>query len=431
MAVNDNRKKIRFRRGDETNLVSPLNTEKIAYGQPIYNATKNYLSIGDSTGDKLYKNLRPLDVRRVKGYFDDEITMSGVASESKQYWLTGKSNNVVELYSQGGFELWTGNRAWTSSDPDAIKTFEVYRNQYAQFHVPMRTDTLKTQNIKTSTNDTDAITLSNNLITLNKDLSSAYDITTAGNILSTGGIAFNGATLGSKKLVIPSGTEVDILGKVNLGSNNSTDIINLNSDIRGFNDDGGVTPTQRFRLIPSIGRVEIRDIITDTGYIGKLQLGAATTEYIYKGSINNRVRFAKELYNTFPGATTVTLENTDFLDGDILEVHIVPKNLADDPGWADDVSPTVRQVVVRGSGVDAVVHEALGLSYVGLSSGSVGSQPIFIAHTDVLMTGTGSTTKNVTIGGSIYKTEKYDVATNTTSSSTDEYYYICKIVRIR
>lgn len=425
MAVNDNRKKIRFRRGEEASLVSSSNTEKIAYGQPIYNATKNYLTIGDSTGNKTYKNLKPLDVRRVRGYFDDDGTMSGVKSENKLYYLTGISNNV-ELYSQGGFELWTGNRAWIPSDPDAIKTFEVYRNQYAQFHVPMRTDTLKTKNIKTSTNDTDAITLSNNLITLNKDLSTAHDITTTGNILSTGGIAFNGATLGSKKLVIPSGTEVDILGKVNLGSNNSTDIINLNGDIRGFNDDGGVTPTQRFRLRPSIGRIEVRDIAVDTGYIGKLQLGAATTEYIYKGSIDNRVRFAKELYNNFPGATTVTLENTDFLDGDILEVHIVPKHFADDPAWADDISPTVRQAVVRGSGVDAKVWETLGLPYVGLFSDSIST-----ARTDILMDGVGSTTKTVTIGSSIYKKETYHFATNTKSSSTDYYYYICKIVRIR
>ncbi len=181
MAGNDNRKKIRFRRGEEASLVSPLNTEKIAYGQPIYNATKNYLTIGDFAGDKLYKYLPPLDVRRVKGYFDDENEMSGVTSESKQYWLTGKSSNVVELYSQGGFELWTGSKACAPDDPDvpdAEKTFEVCGNQCAQFYVPMRADTLKTKNIKTSTDGTNAITLSNNLITLNKNLSSAYDITT-------------------------------------------------------------------------------------------------------------------------------------------------------------------------------------------------------------------------------------------------------------
>jgi len=304
MAMNDNRKRIRFRRGEEAALTNALNTETVAYGQPIYDVTKNYLFVGDSAGNKLLKNLRPLDVRRVKGYFNDASSMSGVAEDSKMYWITGGAfENNVEIFSQGGFSIYTGNKAWIPSDPDADKTFEIYRNQYAQFHIPMRTDTLKTQYIKTSTNDTDAITLSNNLITLNKDLSTAYKIS------STSGIAFDGATLGSKKIVIPSGTESDILGKVNLGSNNAADIINLNGTIRGFDDDGSATPNHLFRFDPSIGRIEVSAVATESASLDEAQIGILTiNNYVKKlGNSDARVQFAEDLLVT---PVTISLPDT-------------------------------------------------------------------------------------------------------------------------
>ena len=47
MALNDNRRRIRFRRGTNDQIVSSKNTEKIVYGQPVFNSTKNYLSIGE------------------------------------------------------------------------------------------------------------------------------------------------------------------------------------------------------------------------------------------------------------------------------------------------------------------------------------------------------------------------------------------------
>lgn len=96
-----NKTRLLIRRGENSALVD--NEEMIAYGQPVYNATKNYLSVGEKT-QKKYKALKPLSAMRLYGYFDDLDTIKktnansifGVYATNDEFLIevTGDSKSV-------------------------------------------------------------------------------------------------------------------------------------------------------------------------------------------------------------------------------------------------------------------------------------------------------------------------------------------------
>lgn len=92
-----NKNRILFRRGENSSLVN--NTDLIPYGQPSYNLTKNYLSVG-SEQETQYKNLKPLKVMELFGFFDDLETIKET-NENRFFKITGNGSELqIEVFGK-------------------------------------------------------------------------------------------------------------------------------------------------------------------------------------------------------------------------------------------------------------------------------------------------------------------------------------------
>lgn len=119
MAMNDNRRRIRFRRGTNSKIIDTQNKEKIVYGQPLFNANKNYLSIGkrpaegqEDTGTSP-KDLKPVYVRTVNGWYSDEKKLDGK-------WVY-QNTKIPEINSNPDYEI-TGHADGDNKSLDIISS---------------------------------------------------------------------------------------------------------------------------------------------------------------------------------------------------------------------------------------------------------------------------------------------------------------------
>lgn len=77
---------------------------KLLPGQPIYNETDNYLTIGSISGDKTINQL-PIATRELHGYFNDNdgIAEPQSSDDIKEFWVKSKSSalagNQLEIFS--------------------------------------------------------------------------------------------------------------------------------------------------------------------------------------------------------------------------------------------------------------------------------------------------------------------------------------------
>lgn len=94
--MNNNR--ILIRRGTNDNLVT--SEDNIAFGQPVYNNDLNYLTIGSyklNNSTKIttdYKNLKPIRVRELFGYYKDNLQLGELNSSADFFKISGENDNL-------------------------------------------------------------------------------------------------------------------------------------------------------------------------------------------------------------------------------------------------------------------------------------------------------------------------------------------------
>ena len=174
MALNDNRRRIRFRRGTNDQIVSSKNTEKIVYGQPVFNSTKNYLSIGEKPANgqsdtgKSAKDLQPINVRKVNGWYSDNDGIKAVSdptiSDYSIYgYLQGNIGYLDIKSSQSTNLINNNNILLTLNNEDVNKEISINDNKY------LYSKDIRTNNIGNILNTDVNISLTNAQIQLKKN----------------------------------------------------------------------------------------------------------------------------------------------------------------------------------------------------------------------------------------------------------------------
>lgn len=107
---------------------------KLLPGQPIYNETDNYLTIGSISGDKTIDQL-PIAARELHGYFEDNSNSSGKLAEiindnTQKFWIKGintsqggseSDQNQLEIFSSGDIKINAEKNIDISSSSGSIK----------------------------------------------------------------------------------------------------------------------------------------------------------------------------------------------------------------------------------------------------------------------------------------------------------------------
>ena len=88
----NNNQALQILRGTRAGIIENKSV-KLLPGQPIYNETDNYLTVGSLSGDKTIDAM-PIAVRELKGYFADNLSSSGKLAEtldgsSPRFWIKG------------------------------------------------------------------------------------------------------------------------------------------------------------------------------------------------------------------------------------------------------------------------------------------------------------------------------------------------------
>lgn len=100
-----NNKSIKILRGTNAKVYEHRN-DVLEYGQLLYNADKNYITIGGASGTTKM-NAQPIYVRRLQGIFSDGTTISGdTYSDANGYYIKGDSStDGLVIYSSKGIKL--------------------------------------------------------------------------------------------------------------------------------------------------------------------------------------------------------------------------------------------------------------------------------------------------------------------------------------
>lgn len=110
-----NKNRILIVRGANGALVA--STETIAYGQPVYDKTKNYLVIGD-TGSKRYNQSKPVTVREIVGYFDDN---NGISTGTAKPYSIKPNGDKLAITSYGEIYITSAGAKTVSITKNNVK----------------------------------------------------------------------------------------------------------------------------------------------------------------------------------------------------------------------------------------------------------------------------------------------------------------------
>ena len=102
--MSNNLERIRIRRGSNDNLLD----SRVAKGQPVYNKTRNYLTINNlADNSAVYKNLSPINVRKILGYHNENSELKSEALRGSLYEIYGDETRLnilsgLETLLKGG-----------------------------------------------------------------------------------------------------------------------------------------------------------------------------------------------------------------------------------------------------------------------------------------------------------------------------------------
>ena len=88
-----NNKAIHILRGTRAGILNNIDSGSLAEGQPLYNTTDNYLTIGSADDDKF--NKLPIRVRELGGYAEDSEGLQD--STSKEFKIFADSSNTLNI----------------------------------------------------------------------------------------------------------------------------------------------------------------------------------------------------------------------------------------------------------------------------------------------------------------------------------------------
>ena len=112
-----NNKAIQILRGTRSGIIKNKDT-KLLPGQPIYNETDNYLTIGSISGDKTIDQL-PIKVRELKGYFKDNEGIQQYTSDNDSYGISSTQESL-EINSSKNLKITGENISLTAKEGGKI-----------------------------------------------------------------------------------------------------------------------------------------------------------------------------------------------------------------------------------------------------------------------------------------------------------------------